>query len=175
MAPGWLTDRRAVLRAGAIVGAATAGGLTTRAGQAAAAARVRYVVADRRIAESLVFASVLEAQGAERLDIADGLTRVWRARLLPHWEKPEGSVAGLTSRDVWDCLSQQARDHFRKARLLGRHPLGVRAEVAGPAAWPLLAAREACAGLPERERECAAFPGLSADAPGTLLVSWMIG
>lgn len=174
MATGWLTDRRAVLRAGAIASVAAAGGLT-RAASAVPAARVRYVVADRRIAESLAFASVLEAKGAERLDIADGLTRLWRARLLPHWEKREGSVAGLTSLAVWDCLSQQARDHFRKARLLGRHAVADGAGTAGLGAWPILAAHEVCAALPGRERECVTFPVPSADARGTLLVSWMIG
>jgi hypothetical protein len=171
----WVTSRRAVLRAGALAGVAAAGGLTTVAATAAPPLRVRYVVADRRIAESLAFASVLEEQGAERLDVSDGLTRLWRARLLPHWENAEGPVAGLTSPAVWDCLSQQARDHFRKARLLGRHVVADGGDAPGLKAWPIHAAHYACAGLPRRERECVTFPVASIDAPGTLHVSWMIG
>lgn len=175
MASGWLTDRRAVLRAGAVAGVAAAGGLIASTATAVPAARVRYVVADRRIAESLAFASVLEARGAERLDVADGLTRIWRTRLLPHWEKPEASVVGLTSLGVWHCLSQQAADHFRKARLLGRHSIAQDAEASGMSAWPILAARDACAGIPVREHPCPTYPAPSLEAPGKLLVSWMIG
>lgn len=171
----WPASRRTVLKAGALAGVAAAGGLASAAAGATSAARIRYVVADRRVAQSLVFARLLEEQGAERLDVADGLTSLWRERLLPHWRNPHGTVAGLTTVAVWDCLSQQAGDHFRKARLLGRHAVAVRATGAGLESWPGIAARDACAGLPGRERACMAYPVLPQGEPGMALVSWMIG
>lgn len=172
---GWTTSRRSVLRAGALAGLAAAGGLAASTVATEPAARVRYVVADRRLRESLTFARVLQERGAERLDVTDGLTRLWRERLAPHWRNPQGVVAGLTSQAVWDCLSQQAGDHFRKARLLGRHVVVDRAGAADMGAGPILAARDACAGFPGRGRECLTYPGPSKGLRGQVLVSWMIG
>lgn len=78
------------------------------------ASAARYVVTDRRLPESLRFAEGVVAQGGAALDVVDGLTRLWSEFLLPMWSAREpGTVAGLTTHDVWDCLAEQARSHSR--------------------------------------------------------------
>lgn len=84
---------------------------------------IRFVIADRRYSESVSFARVLTRQGATALDVAGGLTSLWQEKLAPHWRNAEGAVAGMTTRGVWDCLSEQAQTQFRKPRLIGRHSL----------------------------------------------------
>lgn len=114
-------DRRSLLGAGACAAVA---GLATPAlarVHAAGPAAPRYVITDRRYPQSLAFARFFEDRGAARLEVADGLTRLWQDDLVPLWRQAGGTVVGLTSRGIWDCLSEQASGQFRKARLIGRH------------------------------------------------------
>lgn len=75
---------------------------------------VRYVVVDRRHAASVDFAR--QWHGSAVLDVADGLTRLWRDALLPLWQTPGGTVTGLTSPGVWTCLAEQARSQGRRGQ-----------------------------------------------------------
>ncbi|MGN6356683.1 MAG: hypothetical protein ACTHLU_04290 [Novosphingobium sp.] len=86
---------------------------------------LRYVVFDSRLRQSSEFARYLVSQGAEPLDIAGGLTRLWQNSLVPHWRDGSGFVAGLTTRTVWDGLSQQAMHQFRRPAKIGAHRIDV--------------------------------------------------
>lgn len=102
-----LIHRRTLLSLGGSAVALSALGLPLLAG---AAPSVRYVITDRRHAASLAFARQWPAGTA--LEVTDGLTRLWRQALQPHWQsEAAGTVAGLTSREVWTCLAEQARSH----------------------------------------------------------------
>lgn len=101
-------NRRALLALGGSAAALSTLGLAPLL--AAAAPAVRYVVTDRRHLESVAFARQWAA--SVPLEVTEGLTRLWREALLPHWQSDShGSVAGLTTREVWTCLAEQARSH----------------------------------------------------------------
>lgn len=111
-------DRRALLAlAGGGVALAWMGVAPTLA-RAQGPGVPRYVVTDRRYAGSVAFGQALVARGSMRLEVADGLTRLWREALAPLWRSPAGEVAGLTSREVWTCLTEQARGQGRRSVLL---------------------------------------------------------
>jgi len=87
--------------------------------------KIRYVVTDSRHPASLERGRFFLAQGAERLEVADGLTRLWKEALAPLWRgQDSGAVAGLTTVEVWHCLSEQARGEWHASHLLQRHRLG---------------------------------------------------
>ena len=85
---------------------------------------VRYVVTDRRFAQSLDHGRSLVAQGARRLEVTEGLTRLWQDALAPLWQSQDsGEVVGLTTFEVWQCLSEQARGAWHASHLLQHHGL----------------------------------------------------
>lgn len=79
---------------------------------------IRYIVTDRRYPQSLAHATALSARGSARLEVTDGLTRLWQESLQPLWRQHDGAVAGLTTRAVWECLAEQARSHGCRTRVL---------------------------------------------------------
>lgn len=189
-------SRRAACSIGAGLSAAAVLGL--RGGPSVAAERhdIRYVVTDQRHDQSLEFGAVLARQGAERLEVTDGLTRLWREALVPLWRGKTGAIAGLTERGVWECIAEQARSQGRRSVVVGRHALTEEGDATGHvlsasaptlagataletcgAAWPRvmadLARLRADNGRLSAERR---FPGATA-ATGALslsLVSWVI-
>lgn len=82
---------------------------------------IRYVLTDERHPESLQFAAVFERRGVARLEVTDGLTRLWRDALVPLWREKSGAIAGLTRRETWVCVAEQARSCRRKSILSARH------------------------------------------------------
>lgn len=158
---------------------------------------IPYVLTDRRIPESLEFGRALSARGSEPLEVTAGLTAIWRQVLVPLWEGSGGAVAGLTSRGVWDCVTEQARSHRRRSILVGFHSLDEQSGAASHwlnappqlvrsaeplatsgQAWPqtmaVLATRcnkgeRACAG------EWRSRSALLDAPPSSPLVSWLIG
>jgi hypothetical protein len=186
----WMADRRTVLRGTAAIAALAATPI------AAAAGTVRFVVIDSRHRQSVMFGREGARFGADILDAADGLTLLWQDQLVPHWREPHGAVIGLTTRSVWDGLSQQALGQFRRPRLLGRHRHGGGAggldhalelpaalfdrtgrHLLDPAMWPAAMAvlTRACVDTPGIDRRHCQFrrPGMGADMSNEL-VSWMI-
>lgn len=90
---------------------------------------IRFIVVDGRISESKALAATLSLEGAQRLEVTSGLTAVWKDHLYPHWQGSRGgAVVGLTTRSVWDGLSQQAHGQFRRSRIIGVHQLGATSE-----------------------------------------------
>jgi hypothetical protein len=86
---------------------------------------IRFIVVDGRISESKALAAALSREGAQRLEVTSGLTAVWKDHLYPHWQGSRGgAVVGLTTRSVWDGLSQQAHGQFRRGRIIGVHQIG---------------------------------------------------
>lgn len=83
--------------------------------------RIGYVVTDQRSVQSLAFGAALVDQGAERLELTDGLTRLWRDNLVPLWKGKSGAVAGLTLTQTWAGLAEQARSAGRRSVLVGHH------------------------------------------------------
>jgi len=79
---------------------------------------IRYIVTDRRYPQSLAHATALSVHGGGRLEVTDGLTRMWQESLQALWQQHEGAVAGLTTRAVWECLAEQARGHGCRTRVL---------------------------------------------------------
>lgn len=158
---------------------------------------IRYVITDRRHAESLAFGAVLSGHGAQRLETTEGLTRLWRDALLPLWQADGGAIAGVTPQGICAAIAEQARSWGRRLILVGHHSLGddgraathlVRAPRAvlnaAPAlarcggAWPQMmaclvmqrpagAARE-MSGRPYQS------PATPASPPARSLVSWII-
>lgn len=116
-------DRRAILSSAGLGAAAAVGGIGFPA-RALPTRRVHYVVTDSRFAEAGGFADALATQGAVTLDVARGLTALWRARLLPHWRGGGGAVVGLTTSAAWHTLAEQARGEGRRSFLVGRHDIG---------------------------------------------------
>lgn len=114
-------DRRSLLGAGAAAAVASLATPALARVHAASPAEPRYVITDRRYPQSLAFARFFEERGAARLEVADGLTRLWQDKLVPLWRQSGGTVVGLTPRGIWDGLSEQASGQFRKPRLIGRH------------------------------------------------------
>lgn len=188
-------DRRALLRGVAIASALA--GMPGAARAAVSGRSIRYVVVDGRISESRSLAAALRSEGAHRLEVTSGLTTVWQDHLHPHWLSfQSGAVVGLTTRSVWDGLSQQAYGQFRKGRIIAVHQIGVTSEqcqhrinasicgsiatsslAAGSAQWPQamaqMLARYSREGgnLGEPKHFGAAIP---ADDVRQQLVSWII-
>lgn len=113
-------DRRTVL-GGATALSVLATASLTGSRHAVSPGQIRFVITDSRFDESLAFGRQLARLGAEELSVTRGLTAMWQDRLVPHWREQRGVVAGLTTRSVWDGLSQQALGQFRKPWLLGDH------------------------------------------------------
>ena len=91
-------------------------------GRAGATSPVRFVVTDSRHPQSVAFARQWAA--SSHLQVTDGLTRLWRDALLPHWQgDSHGTVAGLTTREVWACLAEQARSHGLRSTASPTHSL----------------------------------------------------
>ena len=100
--------RRTLLTLGGSAAALTILGLVPV--RALATSPVRFVVTDRRHPQSIAFARQWSTSAP--LQVTDGLTRLWRETLLPHWQSDApGTVAGMTTREVWACLAEQARSH----------------------------------------------------------------
>lgn len=79
---------------------------------------IRYVVTDRRLPESVTFGQAHASNGAVRLEVTDSLTKLWQEALLPLWRERGGAVAGLTTREVWHCLAEQARSQSHRTVML---------------------------------------------------------
>lgn len=79
---------------------------------------IRYVVTDRRLPESLTFGQTHASSGALRLEVTDSLTKLWQESLVPLWRERGGAVAGLTTREVWHCLAEQARSQSHRTVVL---------------------------------------------------------
>lgn len=114
--------RRSILALGAAIPAGLCMAAPALAGSALRH-DIRYVVTDRRFLQSVLFGAALEAKGARRLDVTDGLTRAWRDTLAPLWRSRPGAVAGLTAASVRDCLVEQARGCGHRLVLSGHHQL----------------------------------------------------
>lgn len=123
-------SRRSFLRAAGSISTLALLGVTPVAQRTAAASTaltqpaIRYVVTDSRHPESVVYGQKFLALSGQRLEVTDGLTRLWQAELAPMWKgrrDPNGIVAGLTTRDVWHCLAEQARSEWRQSYLLQQH------------------------------------------------------
>jgi hypothetical protein len=82
---------------------------------------VRFVVTDRRLPQSLAFAIEHAEKGSARLEVTNGLTRLWQESLMPLWREQGGAVAGLTTREVWHCLAEQARSQSRRTVVLHQY------------------------------------------------------
>lgn len=93
---------------------------------------IRYVVTDRRLPQSLDFAHEHAANGVARLEVTDGLTKLWQESLAPLWRERGGAVAGLTTREVWHCLAEQARSQSHRTVVLQQH------DVAADQPYPLV-------------------------------------
>lgn len=190
-------DRRSLLRGTAALSACLATPATAASLAAAPASRpIRFVVIDSRIGASAEFGRQMSRFGAEALDVSEGLTALWQDRLVPHWHASEAIVAGLTTRSIWDGLSQQALGQFRKPRLLGDHrfdsatgglhhaldlPASMRAEahasLLDAAAWPAamaLLVRDCAASSQARRQSCdVRQQGRRIPSPDQL-ISWMV-
>lgn len=111
-APGHGINRRTLLSLGGSAFALAATGLAPVLAAAQPLPPVRFVVTDRRHPASVAFGQRLLPAGGASLEVTEGLTRLWREVLLPHWQHgAAGAVAGLTTREVWACLAEQARSH----------------------------------------------------------------
>lgn len=123
-------DRRSLLAIGG--GVAALGFLSYSAAPTSAAvqSKLRYVITDRRYEESLEFGQAFAENGAIRLEVTDGLTKIWQEALLPHWREGAGAISGLTSPKVWYCLAEQARSEARRSALIGRHAIEPRSGAA---------------------------------------------
>lgn len=159
---------------------------------------IRYVLTDKRHPESLQFAAAFRRRGVLRLEVTDGLTNLWRNALVPLWREPGGAIVGLTRRETWACVAEQARSCGRKSVLSGRHACsadgrvtehflsGSPSTLAAAAAldtcgmaWPGVAA-ELAMRCPVDDRRAAVdgrFAGPAAaveSVPSSFLVSWVI-
>lgn len=195
MRPARVT-RRAACSLGA--GLAAMAWVGAPAGRACAAERraIRYVLTDRRYAPSLDYGATLARQGAERLEVTDGLTHLWREALVRLWREQAGAIAGLTQRGTWACIAEQARSCGRRSVLVGLHALDAGGNASGHlvtasapalagadaletcgAAWPRVMAALAMQHAPKQavgaDRQ---FPAASPAKvlPPVSLVSWVI-
>ena len=82
---------------------------------------IRYVITDSRHAQSLEFGRRLSSTGSTRLEITDGVTKLWQESLAPLWRGRGGAVAGLTTREAWHCLAEQARSQAHRTVVLRQH------------------------------------------------------
>lgn len=159
---------------------------------------IRYVLTDKRHPESLAFAAAFHRRGVARLEVTDGLTDLWRTALVPLWSGQGGAVVGLTRRETWSCVAEQARSCRRRSVLSARHALsadgcvtehflsGSPSTLADAAAlercgtaWPGVAASLAmrCPVGDARTAVHGRFAGPAAAmeaAPSSFLVSWVI-
>lgn len=124
----WRDEARLTRRAACALGVGLSFGALSGAAMgrtsvttASAGADICYVVTDRRHRESLQFAGPLMERGALRLEVTDGLTRLWREALVPLWQGGSGAVAGLTQTETWGGLAEQARSAGRRSVLVGHH------------------------------------------------------
>lgn len=92
--------------------------------------QIRFLVTDRRLSQSLTFAIEHAEKGSARLEVTRGLTRLWQESLVPLWREQGGAVAGLTTREVWHCLAEQARSQSRRTVVL--HQYDVAADQPNP-------------------------------------------
>lgn len=154
---------------------------------------IRYVVFDGRWHHSRAFAERLAAGGARPLDVAEGLTRLWQDHLVPHWRDGRGTVAGLTTRAVWDGLAQQAMLQFRRPANVGLHHLDdddgaqvhlICEEIAGSVSacaddeWPVRMAmlvQLSAPHPPKSSRMVSIGPSGRLRGPRLQLATWMIG
>lgn len=84
---------------------------------------VQYAVTDKRLAESLDFGYVYIKNGSKRLEVTDGITKLWQKSLRPIWEESGSIVVGLTSYEVFQCLAEQARSQSRRAFILEQYEI----------------------------------------------------
>lgn len=122
--------RRAACMLGAGLSAGALFGLSALPGLAAETGGIRYVVTDRRHAQSLEFGEFLVGQGVRRLEVTEGLTRLWQEALVPLWREKGGEVAGMTRPETWACIAEQARSGGRRSILVGHHDLAARGAAA---------------------------------------------
>lgn len=159
---------------------------------------IRYVLTDERYPESLQFAAAFEDRGVPRLEVTTGLTKLWRDALVPLWREKGGAIAGLTRRETWVCIAEQARSCQRRSILSARHVIamdgrvtehflsGPRLSVADSAilqscgtAWPSAVAKLALhcpmgSGPALDHGRVRVAPPASDVAPSLFLVSWVI-
>jgi hypothetical protein len=107
-----LLDRRRFIALSGASAACAFAGASSGFPSTASNRDLRYVVTDRRYEGSV------QARGSKRLEVTEGLTRLWYESLLPMWTSGESGVVGLTEAGVWNCLAEQARSHMRKTRIL---------------------------------------------------------
>lgn len=161
--------------------------------------QIRYVLTDRRHPESLTFAAPFVRAGVRRLEVTDGLTKLWRVALVPLWREAKGdAIVGLTRRETWDCVAEQARSCGRRSVLAAHHAMSIDGSLAGHAltapslslidaaaletcglAWPGVMADLAmrCPAGGARSTAQARFPARASDGatpPYGHLVSWRI-
>lgn len=148
-------DRRSFLALGASAAVLALVGLAPIPARAANRLDLRYVITDRRYPESLEFGQVLSANGSVRLEVTDGLTKMWQEALVPLWREPGGAIVGLTSREVWICLTEQARSQARRSVFTGRH---VFEPQSGSAAHLVSAPRQALSTAATIERQTHMWP-----------------
>jgi hypothetical protein len=159
---------------------------------------IRYVLTDKRHPESLQFAAAFERRGVARLEVTDGLTSIWRDALVPLWREKGGAVAGLTRRETWVCVAEQARSSQRKSIMSARHAVqmdgivtehfvsGAPLTIAGAAtlqscgaAWPNVVA-DLALNCPVRDGRAAVHAHIPVRSPAeeavpsSFLVSWVI-
>jgi len=179
------------LSAGAFLGSAPTQALS------ATPAAVRYVITDNRHPESLAFGEVMCGRGAQRLEVTDGLTRLWCEALLPLWQSGDGAIAGLTSQDICTGIAEQARSWRRRPTLVGQHSIsgqgrGAMHLVRGPrevvqaasaldrcgAAWPqmmgCLVVKRPAVGSRQASSPVYRSPVLTGSPAAKSLVSWII-
>lgn len=152
--------RRAVCTLGAGLSVGVFAGFGGSRAVAAEVHDIRYVITDRRYAQSLEFGAILEGRGARRLEVSDGLTRLWREALVPLWEGKAGAVAGITQRGTWACLAEQARSAGLRSVLVGHHVFAAGDE---PAAHVLSMPRPIPSIAAALERCGGAWPQVMAD------------
>lgn len=114
-----MVTRRTVCSLGAGLSAAALLGVSAVRGSEQA--DIRYVITDQRYMQSLEFGAILTDEGAKRLEVTEGLTRLWQEALVPLWREPGGMIAGLTQPGTWACVAEQARSCGRRTVLIGRH------------------------------------------------------
>lgn len=189
-------SRRAVFSLGAGLSALAFLGLPAVRTFGAERLDIRYVLTDRRFAQSVEFGSSLSRHGSKRLEVTDGLTQLWLDALVPLWREKEGAIAGLTLRETWVCIAEQARSCRRRSILVARHTLAADGNVMHAVSAPSMILSEAAALTDEAESWPRAMARLvtqcptempypscdrqfqtvaaAATAPSVPLVSWII-
>lgn len=120
---------------------------------------IRYVLTDARHPESLQFAAKFERAGVARLEVTDGLTKLWREALVPLWQNEDGLIAGLTRRETWECVAEQARSCQRRSILSGHHVFSAE----GVAGHRVSATPSTLVGAAELDNCGSSWPGVMAD------------